>query len=79
MNIPNFEQQSKFHEIYSVFIAPCLEQIKRMEEPDGKIVLREVKSLDTDGKVLFGLVLRKFVENHPQIICGHIASLYDLP
>ena len=55
------------------------EQIKRMEEPDGKIVLREVKSLDTNGKVLFGLVLRKFVENHPQIICGHIASLYDLP
>ena len=50
-----------------------------MEEPDGKIVLREVKSLDTYGKVLFGLILRKFVENHPQIICGHIASLYDLP
>ena len=50
-----------------------------MEEPDRKIVLREVKSLDTHSKVLLDMILRKLVENHPQVIRRHIASLHDLP
>ena len=48
-------------------------------KPDRKIVLGEVKSLNTNCKVLLGLILRKLVENHPQVVRRHIASLHDLP
>ena len=36
-----------------------------MDEPDRKIILGEVKSFDTDGKLLLRLILRKMVVNHP--------------
>ena len=58
---------------------PTMNNKDQKGKPDREIVLGEVKSLDTDCKVLLGLVVRKLVENYPQVICCHVASLHDLP
>ena len=49
-----------------------------MIEPDRKVNVREGETFDTNSKSLLGLILRKLVENHPQIVCRNNARLWCL-
>ena len=49
-----------------------------MIKPDRKVDVWESETFDTNGKSLLGLVLRKLVENHPQIVCRYSARLWCL-